>query len=52
MFATSVDGTDFLRGIGFDVPVSDVFYTRLAYEVYDFYDNTLVMLRGGGFVKF
>ena len=52
MFATSVDGTDFLRGIGFDVPVSDVFSTRLEYEVYDFDDDNIAMLSWGVFIKF
>ena len=52
VFATSVDGADFLRGVGFDVPVTNVFSTRLEYEVYDFDDDNIAMLSWGVFIKF
>jgi len=52
VFATSVDGIDFLRGVGFDVPVTNVFSTRLEYEVYDFDDDNIAMLSWGVFIKF
>lgn len=52
VFATSVDGIDFLRGVGFDVPVTDAFSTRLEYEVYDFDDDNIAMLSWGVLLKF
>lgn len=52
VFATTVDGTDFLRAVGFDIPVTEVFSTRLEYEVYDFDDDNIAMLNWGIFLKF
>ena len=52
VFATSVDGADFLRGVGFDVSVTDAFSTRLEYEVYDFDDDNIAMLSWGVLLKF
>jgi hypothetical protein len=52
VFATSVDGTDFLRGVGFDVSVTDAFSTRLEYEAYDFDDDNIAMLSWGVLLKF
>lgn len=52
VFATSVDGKDFLRGVRFDVPLTNVFSTRLEYEVYDFDDDNIAMLSWAVFIKF
>lgn len=52
VFATKADGTDFLRAVGFDIPVTDIFSTRLEYEVYDFDDDNIAMLKWGVFLKF
>ena len=41
-----------LRGVGFDIPVTDLFSTRLEYEVYDFDDDKLTLLNWGVFIKF
>ena len=52
IFATEIDGTDVLRGVGFDIPVTYLFSTRLEYEVYDFDDDKLTLLNWGVFIKF
>jgi hypothetical protein len=52
VFATQIDGADLLRGIGFDAPINEVFFTRLEYEVYDLDDDKISLLSWGVFLNF
>ena len=52
IFAITIDGTDLYRGVGFDIPISDLFFTRLEYETYDFEDDKISLVNFGLFLQF
>ena len=52
VFGANADGKDLYRGFGFDIPLNDLFFTRLEYEVYDFDDDKLSVFNWGIFLQF